>query len=51
MGANIARRLSDLGYPIAAIYDHHEGTATSLAVELGSLAAKTLPKLAKARSI
>jgi 3-hydroxyisobutyrate dehydrogenase-like beta-hydroxyacid dehydrogenase len=51
MGANIARRLADLGYPIAAVYDHHEGTATSLAVELGSLAAKTLPEVTAAADV
>ena len=51
MGANIARRLADLGYPIAAVYDHHEGTATSLAVELGSVAAKTLPEVTAAADV
>ena len=51
MGANIARRLADLGYPITAIYDHHEGTATSLAVELGSLAAKSLPEVTAAAEV
>jgi 3-hydroxyisobutyrate dehydrogenase-like beta-hydroxyacid dehydrogenase len=35
MGANMARRLADLGYPIAAIYDHHASSAASLASELG----------------
>ena len=45
MGANMARRLADLGYPVAAVYDQHEATATSLAVELGCLAAKTLPEV------
>ena len=32
MGANMARRLADLGYPVAAVYDQHESTAASLAV-------------------
>jgi len=47
----MARRLADLGYPIAAIYDHHEGTATSLAVEIGSLAVKTLPEVTAAADV
>jgi 3-hydroxyisobutyrate dehydrogenase len=51
MGANMARRLADLGYPITAVYDHHEGTATSLALELGSLAAKTLPEVTAAADV
>jgi 3-hydroxyisobutyrate dehydrogenase len=51
MGANIARRLADLGYPIAAVYDHHENLATSLAVELGSLAAKSLPEVTAASDV
>ena len=51
MGANIARRLADLGYPVTVIYDHHESTATSLAVELGSLAAKTLPEVTAAADV
>jgi len=51
MGANIARRLADLGYPIAAVYDPHENLATSLAVELGSLAAKSLPEVTAASDV
>ncbi len=44
----MARRLADLGYPIGAVYDHHEGSATSLAVELGSSAVKSLPEVTAA---
>lgn len=51
MGANIARRLTDLGYPIAAIYDHHPSTATALALELGSQAVQTLPEVTAAAEI
>jgi 3-hydroxyisobutyrate dehydrogenase len=51
MGANMARRLADLGYPIAAVYDHHEATATSLAVELGCVAAKSLPEVTAAADV
>ena len=35
MGANMARRLADLGYPVTAVYDHHASLASSLAIELG----------------
>ncbi len=45
MGANMARRLADLGYPIAAVYDQHQSSADSLALELGSVAAKSLPEV------
>ncbi len=44
MGANMARRLADLGYPIAAIYDHHD-SAASLATELGSLVVTSLAEV------
>jgi 3-hydroxyisobutyrate dehydrogenase len=36
MGANIARRLHDLGYPLAALYDVYRPTAEALAKELES---------------
>ena len=39
MGANIARRLSELGYEISSIYDHHHPIAEAMAEELGSVAA------------
>jgi len=45
MGANMARRLADLGYPVTVVYDHHEPLASSLAVELGCVAAKSLPEV------
>ena len=51
MGANMARRLADLGYPIAAVYDPHESAATSLAVELGAVAAKSLPEVTAAADV
>jgi len=51
MGANMARRLSDLGYTISAIYDHHTSSAESLAVELNSTVAKTLPELTAASDV
>ena len=51
MGANMARRLADLGYRIAAVYDQHEHSATSLAVELGSVDAKSLPEVTAAADV
>ena len=51
MGANMARRLADLGYPIAAVYDHHKPSAASLAVELGCLAATALPEVTAAADV
>jgi 3-hydroxyisobutyrate dehydrogenase len=48
MGANMARRLADLGYRIGAVYDPHESAAASLALELDCLAAKTLPEVTAA---
>ena len=41
MGANIARRLADLGYEVSAIYDHHHPIAEAMAAELGAKAANT----------
>jgi 3-hydroxyisobutyrate dehydrogenase len=42
MGANIARRLHDVGYPIAAVYDVDRGRAAGLALELGAHEEPTL---------
>jgi 3-hydroxyisobutyrate dehydrogenase len=42
MGANMARRLKDCGWPIAAVFDVNAGAAQSLAQELGSTAASDL---------
>lgn len=51
MGANIARRLADLGYQIAAIYDHHHPIAEAMAGELGAKAVKTLAKVSAAADV
>jgi 3-hydroxyisobutyrate dehydrogenase len=51
MGANIARRLADLGYPIAAIYDQHSPSAQTLALELGSTAAGSLQEVTAASDV
>jgi 3-hydroxyisobutyrate dehydrogenase len=45
MGANMARRLNDVGYPIAAVYDVRPEAATELAAELGAEAATTLARV------
>lgn len=42
MGANMARRLKDCGYPIAAVYDVNTAGAQALATELGCPAASDL---------
>jgi 3-hydroxyisobutyrate dehydrogenase len=42
MGGNMARRLKDCGWPIAAVFDVNAGAAQSLAQELGSTAAGDL---------
>lgn len=39
MGANMARRLKDCGFPIAAVFDLNASTAQTLAQELGCVAA------------
>jgi 3-hydroxyisobutyrate dehydrogenase len=45
MGANMARRLKDQGFPVAAVYDVHLDLAKSLASELGCEAATELKKV------
>jgi 3-hydroxyisobutyrate dehydrogenase len=45
MGANMARRLRDVGYRISAVYDVHDATARDLAAELGALQAHTLAEV------
>jgi 3-hydroxyisobutyrate dehydrogenase len=47
MGANMARRLHDLGCRIAAVYDAHEPTARDVATELGATHARTLAEVTK----
>jgi len=42
MGANMARRLKECGYSIAAVYDVNTATAQALAQELGCVAADQL---------
>lgn len=51
MGANMARRLKDCGYEIAAVYDANAAAAQSLAQELGSTAAGQLSEVTRASDI
>jgi 3-hydroxyisobutyrate dehydrogenase len=47
MGANMARRLKESGYEIAAVYDVNTEAAQSLAQELGAQAAQELKHVTK----
>jgi 3-hydroxyisobutyrate dehydrogenase len=47
MGANMARRLKDCGYPIAALYDLDYSMAQALAEELGSVATPSLSEVTR----
>jgi len=51
MGANMARRLMDLGYPVTAVYDHHSPSAADLAAELGCAAFTSLPEVTAAADV
>jgi 3-hydroxyisobutyrate dehydrogenase len=51
MGANIARRLHDVGYPIAAVYDVDAARARALAGELGSQACTALAPVTAAAQV
>jgi 3-hydroxyisobutyrate dehydrogenase len=45
MGANMARRLKDRGFKVAAVYDSNRKAATELASELGCAAAQDLSQV------
>jgi 3-hydroxyisobutyrate dehydrogenase-like beta-hydroxyacid dehydrogenase len=51
MGANMARRLADVGYPVTALYDHHPSAAADLAAELGCPAFTSLPEVTAAADV
>ncbi|MEZ5303126.1 MAG: NAD(P)-dependent oxidoreductase [Verrucomicrobiales bacterium] len=51
MGANMARRLKDCGYPIAALYDSYRPIAEDLARELGAQAPATLAEVTAAADV
>ena len=47
MGSNMARRLKESGYEIAAVYDVNTAGAQALAQELGCVAAEQLKEVTK----
>lgn len=51
MGSNMARRLKDCGYEIAAVYDTHTEVAQALAQEIGSQAVSELKQVTKASEV
>lgn len=51
MGANIARRLADVGYQIAAIHDTRAETAREIGAELGAMVSPTLAGVAEASDV
>ena len=48
MGANIARHLKDVGFPVTVVHDAYPQLATTLAKELGAVAAKSLAEVTAA---
>jgi 3-hydroxyisobutyrate dehydrogenase len=51
MGGNMARRLKDCGYRIAAVYDANRATAEALAPEVGASAAGCLAEVTTASEV
>jgi 3-hydroxyisobutyrate dehydrogenase len=51
MGANIARRLHDVGYPIAALYDVRPESAAAVALETGGETTTSLARVAELSDI
>lgn len=51
MGANMARRLKDCGYPVTAVYDVHSASAEALAAEIGARPARTLAEVTAAADV
>lgn len=51
MGANMALRLHDLGYPITAVYDVNPPAAQKTAQETGAKAVSTLPEVTAAADV
>jgi len=51
MGANMARRLKDQGYPVTAVYDAFPQIATDLAAEIGATAAGSLAEVTAASDV
>jgi len=51
MGANMARRLKDCGYPVTAVHDAHAPAAAALAQELGATHARRLADVTAAAEV
>lgn len=51
MGANMARRLKDCGYPITAVYDVHAASAAELSREIGATHVMTLAAITAAADV
>jgi 3-hydroxyisobutyrate dehydrogenase len=51
MGANMARRLKDCGFPVTTVYDVNRKAAADLAIELGAAAAPTLAAVTAAAEV
>jgi len=51
MGANMARRLKDVGYPVVAVYDVRAESAETLAQELGGRSASRLAEVTEASDV
>lgn len=47
MGANMARRLKDVGYIVSAVFDTNQKIATDLAAELGCSCAKSVSEVSR----
>jgi 3-hydroxyisobutyrate dehydrogenase len=47
MGANMARRLHEIGHPVVAIYDANTGNAAQLAQELGTKAVEKVSEVSR----
>jgi 3-hydroxyisobutyrate dehydrogenase len=51
MGANMARHLKDLGYPVAIVFDVNRAHAQTMASELGSIVADKLSDVTKSADV
>ncbi len=51
MGANMAKRLKDVGYPVVAVYDVRTESAEALAQELGGRSATRLAEVTEASDV
>jgi len=51
MGANMARRLKEVGYPVTAVYDIHAESAQKLVGEIGAEGCAQLPRVTELADI